>query len=154
LKKDLGPEIYQEVQDSFKNWHTLGYFSRIDSEMFFREKVAKQWIESGAIMGMGTDSGTPMNFHTEALWREMRAHVEMGMAHSRVIVAATRINATRILGKPDLGTIEPGKLADVIVVNGDPNFDMSALSHVEVVVKGGVVQKGGSEKVANETRKR
>lgn len=148
LKKDFGPEIYQEVQDSFKNWHTLGYFSRIDSELFFREKVAKQWIESGAIMGMGTDSGTPMNFQTEALWREMRAHVDMGMKPSRVIVAATRINATRVLGRNDLGTIEPGKLADIIVVNGDPNFDMTALSHVDVVVKDGVVQKGGPEKTA------
>src|SRR5262249_30459211 len=39
LKEDFGPEIYQEVQDSFKNWHTLGYFNRIDSELFFREKV-------------------------------------------------------------------------------------------------------------------
>ena len=110
------------MQDSFKNWHTLGYFNRIDSELFFREKVAKQWIDSGAIMGMGTDSGTPMNFHTEALWREMKAHVDMGMSPARVIVAATRINATRVLGRTDLGTIEPGKLADVIVVNGDPNF--------------------------------
>jgi len=142
LKIDFGADIYDEVQRSFRNWHTLGYFSRIDSELFFRERVAKQWIESGAIMGMGTDSGTPMNFHTEALWREMRAHVEMGMAPARVIAAATRINATRVLGRSDLGTIEPGKLADVIVVNGDPNFDMTALSHVEIVVKDGVLMKG------------
>lgn len=144
LEKDFGPEIYREVQDSFRNWHTLGYFSRIDTELFFREKVAKQWIESGAVIGMGTDSGTPLNFHTEALWREMRAHVEMGMAPSRVIVAATRINAARVLGRGDLGTIEPGKLADVIVVNGDPLFDMSALSHVEVVVKDGKILKGAA----------
>ena len=82
-----------------------------------------------------------MNFQRDALWREMRAHVDMGMAPSRVIVAATRINATRVLGRADLGTIEPGKLADVIVVNGDPNFDMTALSRVDVVVKDGVVQK-------------
>ena len=144
LKEDFGPQIYREVQDSFKNWHTLGYFNRIDSELFFREKVAKQWIDSGAIMGMGTDSGTPMNFHTEALWREMKAHVDMGMSPARVIVAATRINATRVLGRTDLGTIEPGKLADVIVVNGDPNFDIMALAHVEVVVKDGIVRKNAS----------
>jgi len=152
LKRDFGPEIYDEVQRSFRNWHTLGYFNRIDGEMFFREKVARQWIESGAIMGMGTDSGTPMNFHTEALWREMRAHVEMGMAPSRVIVAATRINATRILGRSDLGTIEPGKLADVIVVDGDPLFDMTALAHVEVVVKDGVILKGAHDNKATSTQ--
>jgi imidazolonepropionase-like amidohydrolase len=82
-----------------------------------------------------------LNFQTEALWREMRAHVEMGMAPPRVLVAATRVNATRILGRSDLGTIEPGKLADVIVVNGDPNFDMTALSRVELVVKDGIIRK-------------
>jgi imidazolonepropionase-like amidohydrolase len=148
LKQDFGAQIYQEVQDSFKNWHTLGYFNRIDSELFFREQVAKQWIESGAILGMGTDSGTPMNFHTEALWREMKAHVDMGMPASRVIVAATRINATRILGRTDIGTIEPGKLADLIVVVGNPLYDMTALSHVQIVVKNGVVYKGASVKPA------
>lgn len=37
----------------------------------------------------------------------------------------------------DLGTIEPGKLADIIVVDGNPLFDITALSHVERVIKGG-----------------
>ena len=78
-----------------------------------------------------------MNFHTEALWREAKAHVDMGMSPSRVISALTQVGA-RILGKSqDLGTIEPGKLADIIVVDGDPEYDILALSHVEVVVKGG-----------------
>ena len=49
-------------------------------------------------MGMGTDSGTPINFHTEALWREIKAHVDVGMTPQRAIAAATRINA-RILGE-------------------------------------------------------
>jgi hypothetical protein len=36
-------------------------------------------------MGMGTDSGTPMNFHSEALWREIKAHVDTGMSPQRAI---------------------------------------------------------------------
>jgi imidazolonepropionase-like amidohydrolase len=112
--------------------------------MFFRERGIKQFIESGAVMGMGTDSGTPMNFHSEALWREIKVHVDMGMAPQRAISAATRVNAG-IIGKArDLGTIEPGKLADIIVVNGNPLFDIVSLSHVEVVVKDGIVYKGGA----------
>jgi imidazolonepropionase-like amidohydrolase len=103
----------------------------------------RKWVQSGALIGMGTDSGTPMNFHTEALWREMKLFVDYGMSPQRAIASATRINA-RILGRGrDLGTIEPGKLADIIVVNGDPLFDITALGHVEVVVKDGVVVKGG-----------
>lgn len=143
LKQDFGPEIYAEVQRSLKNWHALGYFQRTDREMFFRERGTKQFIESGAVMGMGTDSGTPMNFHTEALWREIKVHVDMGMTPQRAIAAATRVNAN-IIGKGrELGTIEPGKIADIIVVNGNPLFDVVALSRVEVVVKDGIVYKGG-----------
>src|SRR5206468_9601519 len=143
MKKLFGPEIWAEVQNSLKNWWTLGYFQRTDREMLYRERGVKQFIEAGAVMGMGTDSGTLMNFHTEALWREIKVHVDMGMLPQQAIMAATRINARSILGKPDLGTIEPGKLADVIVVNGNPLYDIVALSHVEVVVKDGIVYKGG-----------
>jgi len=142
LKKLFGPEIYGEIQNSLKNWWSLGYFQRTDREMLYRERGVKQFIESGAVMGMGTDSGTPMNFHSEALWREIKVHVDMGMTPMRAISAATRVNAN-IIGKArDLGTIEPGKIADVIVVNGNPLFDITALSHVEVVVKDGIVYKG------------
>jgi len=142
LKKLFGPEIYGEIQNSLKNWWTLGYFQRTDRAMLYRERGVKQFIESGAVMGMGTDSGTPMNFHSESLWREIKVHVDMGMTPMRAIAAATRVNA-QIIGKGrDLGSIEPGKIADVIVVNGNPLFDITALSHVETVVKDGIVYKG------------
>jgi imidazolonepropionase-like amidohydrolase len=50
----------------------------------------------------------------------------------------------QIIGKArDLGSIEPGKIADIIVVNGNPLFDITALSHVEIVMKDGAIYKGG-----------
>ena len=141
LKKDFTPEIYNEVQSSLKNWRALGYFNRTDREMGFRERGVKQFTESNTVLGMGTDSGTPMNFHTEALWREAKAHVDMGMPPIRVISALTRIGAT-ILGKQrDIGTVEPGKFADIIVVKGNSLYDITALGHVETVVKGGRLVK-------------
>lgn len=144
LREDFGPELYAEVQDSFKSWHTLSYFQRTDREMFFRAPALKQFIDSGVVLGMGTDSGTPMNFNTDALWREIKAHVDMGMAPQRAISAATRIGA-RILGRgQDLGTIEVGKLADIIVIKGNPLYDIQSLANVEIVVKDGRVMKGAS----------
>jgi imidazolonepropionase-like amidohydrolase len=141
LRKDFPPAVYAEVQDSLKNFRALPYFGRTDREMVFRERAVRQFTESGTVLGMGTDSGTPMNFHTEALWREAKVHVDMGMPPIKVISALTRIGAT-ILGKQrDLGTIEPGKLADIIVVDGNPLYDITALAHVETVVKGGTVLK-------------
>jgi imidazolonepropionase-like amidohydrolase len=60
------------------------------------------------------------------------------MPAARVITALTWVNA-RILGKErELGTIEPGKLADIAVVKGNPLFDIVALSNVDVVIKDGV----------------
>jgi Amidohydrolase family len=86
-----------------------------------------QWIRAGVVIGMGTDSGTPLNFHRDALWREAKVLVDHGMSAARVITALTLVYA-RILGKErELGTIEPGKLADITVVKGNPLFDIVAL---------------------------
>ena len=70
--------------------------------------------------------------------------VDHGMPPIKVISSLTRVGA-RILGKQNqLGTIEPGKLADIIVVQGNPLFDLTAsLSNVNVVIKDGIVYKGG-----------
>ena len=141
LKRYTPPEIWAEMQDSLKDYRTLRYFNTTDRQMFFADADMRQWITSGAVMGMGTDSGTPMNFHIDALWREAKSFVDHGMPPMRVISALTRVNS-RIYGKPnDLGTVEPGKLADIIVVDGNPLFDIVALSHVVTVVKDGVVWK-------------
>jgi len=141
LLRQMPPSIYAEIQRSLGNWRALGYFQRTDREMVFRERGVKQFTESGTVLGMGTDSGTPMNFHTEALWREAKTHVDMGYPAIKVISSLTRIGATILGRQRDLGTIEAGKLADIIVVNGNPLYDITALAHVETVVKGGRVVK-------------
>src|SRR5580658_6605213 len=142
VKRGFPPDIWAEVQDSFKNFHALPYFQTNDRQEFFGDASVEQWIKAGAVIGMGTDNGTPMNFHGDALWREAKVFVDHGMPPQRVISSLTRVGA-RILGKQgQLGTIEPGKLADIIVVDGNPLFDMtSSLSHVNVVIKDGVVYK-------------
>lgn len=142
VKRYFPPDIWAEVQDSFRNFHALPYFQTNDRQEFFGDASVEQWIKAGAVIGMGTDNGTPMNFHSDALWREAKVFVDHGMPPQRVISSLTRVGA-RILGKDSqLGTIEPGKLADIIVVEGNPLFDMTAsLSHVNVVIKNGVIYK-------------
>jgi imidazolonepropionase-like amidohydrolase len=141
LRQLYPPDVYDEIQQSLKNWWTLPYFARTDREMLYRERGVQQFIESGAVMGMGTDSGTPMNFHSESLWREIKVHVDLGMTPSRAIAAATRVNAQIIGRGSETGTIEPGKHADIIVVDGNPLFDIVALSRVQLVMKDGVIYK-------------
>ena len=65
--------------------------------------------------------------------------VEAGLSPSDVLQAATR-NAAEHLGlAKDLGTLEPGKLADLIIVDGDPLEDISSLHNVKIVVQSGRV---------------
>lgn len=142
LKEDFPPDMYEELQRSFVDFERLGYFRTTPRQIRNSEVAARQLIEANVVMAMGTDAASPMNFHTEAAWREISALVDSGMSPLEAISAATKTGA-EILGLgSELGTVEPGKLADVIVVAGNPLFDINMLANVEVVVKDGRVLKG------------
>ncbi|WP_262693344.1 amidohydrolase family protein [Kordiimonas aquimaris] len=139
LQADIPDDIYAEMQRSFKNFRALSYFKDTPDEIRHSKINARQFIEANAYMGVGTDAASPLNFHTEAMWREMAALVDSGMTPARVITAATKTGA-EILGKgKELGTIQAGKLADIIVVDGDPLFDINAMKYVAVTIKDGRV---------------
>jgi imidazolonepropionase-like amidohydrolase len=88
---------------------------------------------------VGTDSGTPGHFHSEAVWREMDALVRLtGMSENDVIIAATKQAAEAL--DVHTGVIHPGYLADIILVKGNPLASMLYLQNTEVVIKDGVVQ--------------
>ena len=92
-------------------------------------------VEAGVKVAMGTDSGvTP---HGNNL-RELRLMVEGGMTPMQAIVATTR-SAAELMGLEDeLGTLEPRKRADMVVVDGDP-LDVATLAdRVSAVYKDGV----------------
>jgi imidazolonepropionase-like amidohydrolase len=82
-----------------------------------------------------------MNFHFDSTWREMVTMVQLGMPAMDVIRAATFWPARFLKKQDSIGTIAPGRLADVIVVNGDPLLDMQSMQRVAHVVKDGVQYK-------------
>ena len=63
----------------------------------------------------------------------------VGLSREEILLAATRDAAELILGRDDLGAIEPGRLADIIMVDGDPLIGIEDLLNVTLVVKGGEV---------------
>jgi imidazolonepropionase-like amidohydrolase len=73
--------------------------------------------------------------------REIIAMTKLGVSPLEAIRAATA-NASELMGWQDkIGSIEPGKFADIIAVSGDPIADIGELGHVQFVMKGGVVVK-------------
>lgn len=96
-------------------------------------------IAAGAPIAMGTDKGTRLNFHESANHvRELEIFIELGMTPMEAIVSATRRGAELLGMEDEFGTIEAGKLADVIVVDGNPLDDIRALREVDMVFKKGV----------------
>jgi imidazolonepropionase-like amidohydrolase len=96
--------------------------------------------EAGIPIAMGTDAGNPLTLHGPAVYAEMEAMQAAGMSPFDVLVASTR-DAARAMGRlDDIGTIEEGKVADLLVVNADPTEEISNLRTLRYVVRGGVVR--------------
>jgi imidazolonepropionase-like amidohydrolase len=107
------------------------------------EKAAfAKGLKKGVKIAFGTDAG---GFAWTCLPqpRELKYYVEYGMTPMAAIRSATAV-AAELLGWQDrIGTLEAGKLADIIAVAGDPLADISELEKVQFVMKAGVVYKGG-----------
>ena len=93
-------------------------------------------IRAGVKVVVGSDFG---GFDATINAREFACLVEAGMTPMQAIQAGTRVGA-ELLGWDDrIGTVEPGKLADLVAVDGDPLADISALERVRFVMLGGKV---------------
>ena len=102
----------------------------------------RRFIKAGAKFSMGTDTGAFLNFQQEdPNAAELMLMVEMGMDPLKAIQAGTRNGAEALGLLKDLGTLEKDKLADVIVVAGNPLQNMAAMKRVAYVIKGGVRYK-------------
>jgi cytosine/adenosine deaminase-related metal-dependent hydrolase len=97
-------------------------------------KMTKAFYDAGIPIVAGTDSLAGFSLH-----RELELYEEAGIPAPKVLQLAT-LGAAHVMKRDqDLGTIEPGKLADVILVDGDPSAHISDIRRVRTVVKDGIV---------------
>jgi imidazolonepropionase-like amidohydrolase len=96
-------------------------------------------LKKNVRIAYGTDAGGYA--WTEPMARELTYMVRYGMTPLQAIESATRVGAELLDRGADLGTVETGKLADVIAVAGDPLRDVAELEKVTFVMKGGQVVK-------------
>ncbi|MBZ5571381.1 MAG: amidohydrolase family protein [Acidobacteriia bacterium] len=137
----LDMDIYDEecIQEDGRAGKMPKDFLQHDLELgqIQRENFRKA-VQAGVKMSFGTDAGV-CAYGTSA--RQFAFMVKYGMTPMQAIQSAT-IRAADLLGRSELlGSIKPGKYADLIAVGGDPLADISLLEHVEFVMKEGVVYK-------------
>lgn len=92
---------------------------------------------AGVKIAMGTDSGPPARFQGYFEHMEMEMMQDAGMSPEEVLLSATRIAAECTFLDDDLGTLEEGKWADVVVLNENPLDDVRNLRTIESVFVGG-----------------
>src|SRR5580658_416525 len=102
--------------------------------------VARAYKE-GVKVALGTDAGVyPHGLNGGECW----SMVQLGLTPVQSLQAGT-VNAADLMGWSDrIGSIDAGKFADIVAVNGDPLSDITVLQHVSFVMKGGVVYKSDS----------
>ena len=94
---------------------------------------------AGVRLALGTDAGMPVVFHGLAVHRELELLVRAGLAPTDALVAATSSAAAKVGAENRLGTIEPGKEADLVVLQDSPLDDIRNTRHIDLVIKRGVV---------------
>jgi imidazolonepropionase-like amidohydrolase len=97
--------------------------------------------DAGVTIAANTDAGNIGTLHGPALFREFQLMAEAGLTPRQILTAVT-INNAKLMGRQStLGTIEPNKLADLVILNSDPFLDILNTSDIHLVVKDGNVYK-------------
>ena len=99
----------------------------------------KRMQDAGAIVAAGTDAGNIGTLHGSALHREFELMSEAGLTPMQILVDTTQ-NAAKVFSpKPEVGTVQPGKYADLVVLSADPLADIKNARKIDSVIKGGKI---------------
>lgn len=127
---EYGLEVWKNSKDQAKMYELTKKYRASSWKMY--EKA----IQRGVKVGVGSDNvGFPPNFAA----KEFQVLVELGMSSLQAILAGTKTNAELLMLDTEIGSIKEGKFADIIATRKNPIDDISELTRVEFVMKGGKV---------------
>jgi imidazolonepropionase-like amidohydrolase len=142
----LVPTLYltEWWSENMEKMHAPDYLAtKMKMVSAMAEKNAQKAIQAGVKIALGTDAAVyphGLNAH------ELAVYVKLGMTPLQAIQSATVTDAELLGWSDKVGSIEQGKWADIIAVDGDPLQDITTLQHVTFVMKGGHVFKNDAAK--------
>jgi len=103
------------------------------------QQFVKRFYDAGGVLIVGTDTAAVYQAPGLSAHKEMRLMAELGVPAIDALRAGT-INSARALGiEKEAGSIEAGKIADIVIIDGDPLADINNTRKIAYVVKGGVI---------------
>jgi len=137
-QEGLPKDVVNDIKESIAHPDRLPYYQLTPARRPTLARKFNQLREAGVTLLIGTDSGIPMNFHSHSTWRELDAWVtNFGVDPMTAIRAATYWPSVAMKVESQVGTIVPGKFADIIAVRGDVLRYISLLQRVDLVIKHG-----------------
>ncbi len=134
----LPQSIVDDIKNSLKKPGQLSYYQITPMRRPTLARKIAQLSESGVVLLIGTDSGIPMNFHSQTTWRELDAWVNgFGIDPMVAIRAATYWPSVAMKVSDQVGTVSEGKYADIIAVRGDVLRHINLLEDVDIVIRHG-----------------
>ncbi len=139
----LSPALAQRAAESgviweptLELWHGVGHNLHLNAGDNLRA-----FVNAGGRVALGTDyRGAPgINFDLGMPIKEIRWMHEAGMTPMEIVVAGTQTASSLCNLEEEIGTLEVGKRADILVVNGDPLEDLNALLDVRLVLRDGAI---------------
>jgi imidazolonepropionase-like amidohydrolase len=134
----LPQSIIDDIKASLRKPGELSYYQITPLRRPTLARKITQLRESGVVLLIGTDSGIPMNFHSQTTWRELDAWVNhFNIDPITALRAATYWPSVAMKVSNDVGTVSEGKYADIIAVRGDVLRHIDLLQNVDIVIKHG-----------------
>jgi imidazolonepropionase-like amidohydrolase len=127
----LLPEQRRSIQTVFRMLEGSGASSAVMAENLRRVHAA------GGTIVVATDAGNPLTLHGPSIHDEMETMQAAGLSAGDIIVMATRNGARAMRRERDFGTLETGKLADLLILGEDPRASVRAFRSVQEVMRGG-----------------
>ena len=136
--RGLPDTVITDIKNSIQHPDRLPYFQLTPVRKPTLKTKIQQLMDAGVVLMIGTDSGIPMKFHSQSTWNELDVWVnEFGIDPMYAIRAATYWPSLWMGVADEVGTITPGKYADIIAVEGDVLRYISLLQDVDMVIKHG-----------------
>jgi imidazolonepropionase-like amidohydrolase len=140
LKKASQFEDHPRFSKSFKE-RLQSFDPKTDRLSDTDLKNLQKVYEAGIPIAVGTDAGNPGTLHGVSIYNELEAMQQAGIPAEDLIVMATQNGAKAMEREQDFGTLESGKLANLIVLEEDPSEDIANIRSIEQVMLNGKIKK-------------